>query len=44
VDRLQRWIPGITPAVVQPLLRDALAQRLSLSWCDLAGLDSGWYS
>ena len=44
VDRLQRWIPGITPDVVQPLLRDALAQRLSLSWCDLAGLDSGWYS
>ncbi|MDA7433374.1 lipoyl(octanoyl) transferase LipB [Synechococcus sp. AH-601-N10] len=44
VDRLQRWIPGITPADVQPLLRDALAQRLSLSWYDLAGLDSGWYS
>ena len=44
VDRLQRWIPGITPAIVQPLLRDALARRFSLCWCDLAGLESGWYS
>jgi lipoyl(octanoyl) transferase len=44
VDRLQHWLPDITPAAVQPLLRDALAQRLSFSWCDLAGLDSGWYS
>jgi lipoyl(octanoyl) transferase len=44
VERLQRWIPGITPALVQPILRDALAKRLSLSWCRLAGLDPGWYS
>lgn len=44
VDRLQRWIPGITPELVQPILRDALAKRLSLQWCTLAGLDPGWYS
>ena len=31
VDRLQSWIPGITPEDVQPLLRDALAQRLALA-------------
>ncbi len=44
VDRLQSWIPDISPALVQPILRDALAERFSLRWCSLAGLDPGWYS
>ena len=36
VGRLVDWIPGLRLAEVQPLLRDALAARFHLAWCDEA--------
>jgi lipoyl(octanoyl) transferase len=33
VGRLVDWIPGLSLAEVQPLLRDALAARFHLAWC-----------
>ena len=36
VGRLADWIPGLSLAEVQPLLRDALASRFHLAWCDEA--------
>ena len=32
VGRLSDWIPGITVAEVQPLVREALAHRFALHW------------
>ena len=32
MGRLSDWIPGITVAEVQPLVREALAHRFALRW------------
>ena len=32
VGRLSDWVPGLTVAEVQPLMRDALAARFQLVW------------
>ena len=36
VGRLADWLPGLTMAEVQPLLRQALAHRFGLVWEDEA--------
>ena len=32
VGRLNQWIPGLTVAEVQPLMRQSLSDRFGLGW------------